>query len=45
MREACFVVAVVPLPPLLFLSFAAVNRKKSGRVGTYLTNSFVLLPT
>ena len=34
MWKACFVVAVVPLPALLFWSFAAVNWKKSGRVGT-----------
>ena len=30
--------------PLPFWSFAAVNWKKSGRVGTKPTNNFVLLP-
>ena len=43
--KACSVVAVVPLSPLLFWSFAAVNWKKCGRVGTQLTNTFVFLPT
>ena len=41
----CCCNSVVLLPPLLFWSFAAVNWKKSGRIGTYLTNSFVLRPT
>ena len=41
MWEAWFVVFVLPLPPLLFWSFAVVYWKKIGRVATYLTSGFV----